>query len=92
MPQAEDVLAVQTRLQELIDTMPARQSDVLEAVIAGKPLKDHQDATGSEADKASIIIVSGRSGRRLVFDLRDASAELNPQPLPPDPPDTSPIS
>jgi hypothetical protein len=92
MPRNEDVLAVQSRLQELFDTMPPGQADVLDAVVAGTPLEVRQDAPdgATEADEASIIIVSGRGGRWLVFDLRDVLAELNPQPLPPDPPDTRP--
>lgn len=89
MPRNEDALVVQTRLQEMFDTMAPDQVDILDAVIAGTPREirpDHAEAL-SKADQASIIIVSGRSGRRLVFDLRDALTELNPQPLPPEPPD-----
>jgi hypothetical protein len=91
MPRNEDALAVQARLQELFDTMAPDQANILDSVIAGTPreiLHDHAEAS-SEADQASIIIVSGRSGRRLVFDLHDVLTELNPQPLPPGPPDPS---
>ena len=89
MPRNNDALVVQTRLQEMFDTMAPDQASILDAVIAGTPREirqDHAEAL-SEADQASIIIVSGRSGRRFVFDLRDVLTELNPQPLPPEPPD-----
>ncbi len=89
MPGNEDVLVVQSRLQELFDTMPPGQADVLEAIVAGTPLEVRQDAPdgATVAEEASIIIVSGRGrgGRWLVFDLRDVLSELNPQPLPPAP-------
>lgn len=90
MSRTDDVRTVQSRLQELFDTMPPGEADVLEAVVAGTPLEVRQDAPdgATEADETSIIIVSGRGGRRLVFDLGDVVAELNPQPLPPEPPDS----
>ena len=89
MPRNNDALVVQTRLQEMFDTMAPDQANILDAVIAGTPREmrqDHAEAL-SKADQTSIIIVSGRSGRRFVFDLRDVLTELNPQPLPPEPPD-----
>lgn len=91
MSRTEDVRMVQSRLQELFDTMPPAQADVLEAVVAGTPLQVRQDApdVATEADETSIIIVSGRGGRWLVFDLGDVLADLNPQPLPPEPPDSN---
>ena len=94
MARTRDVLAVQARLQDLLATMPPEQADLLEAVVAGTPVEVRQDAPDPsiDADEASIIIVSGRRGRWLVFDLRDVLAELNPQPLPPDPPDSRPVS
>ena len=90
---AEDVLAVQSHLQDILDTMPAAQADLLEAVVAGTPVEVRQESpeTPTDAEESSIIIVSGRGGRLLVFDLRDVLAELNPQPLPPDPPPDLPF-
>jgi hypothetical protein len=87
MARTSDVLAVQARLQDLLETMPPEQANLLEAVVAGTPVEVRQDAAdvATDAEEASIIIVSGRGGRLLVFDVRDVLAELNPQPLPPVP-------
>lgn len=94
MSRTEDVRIVQARLQELFDTMPTAQADVLEAVVTGTPLEVRHEAAepATPADETSIIIVGGRGRRWLVFDLGDALAELNPQPLPPDPPDSKPFA
>lgn len=91
MPLNDDAFVVQTRLQEMFDTMAPDQAHILDAVIAGTPRESRQDHAEAltEADQASIIIVSGRSGRRFVFDLPEVLTELNPQPLPPGPPDPS---
>ncbi len=89
-----DILAVQSRLQDLLETMPPAQAMLLEAVVAGTPIEVQPDAadTSPDADDRAIIIVSGRgTGRWLLFDLSDVLAELNPQPLPPDPPEVDPF-
>jgi len=93
MSRTEDVRVVQARLQELFDTMPSAQADVLEAVVTGTPLEvpEEQGKPATQADEASIIIVGGRGRRWLMFDLGDVLAELNPQPLPPGPPDSNPL-
>ena len=83
------VHAVQSRLQDLVDELPPEEADLLEAVLAGTPVEVRQDAPDRPggADETSIIIVGGLGGRWLVFDVRDVLAELNPQPLSPEPPD-----
>ena len=88
-----DVRAVQSRLQDLLDTMPPGQADVLEAVVAGTPLEVRDDAPErrGDADDQAIIVVGGRAGRWLVFDVSEVVSDLNPQPLPPDPPDLDPF-
>src|SRR3954447_4946058 len=90
MASIEDIRTVQSRLQDLFETMPPAQAELLEAVVAGTPVEISQGAsrTGG-AEDASIIVVGGLGGRVLVFDLDAVLAELNPQPLPPGPPDAA---
>ncbi|WP_298457875.1 hypothetical protein [uncultured Cellulomonas sp.] len=89
MARSTDVRAVQSRLQELFDSMPPEQADVLEAVVAGTPLEVREEPPlGADgADEVSIIVVGGRRRGWIVFDVGEILAELNPQPLPPEPPD-----
>ena len=91
MSRGSDVRAVQHRLQELLDDLPEEQAALLEAVVARPPTQvlETIDDPGPDGDEVSIIIVSGRGRRWLRFDLDDILAELNPQPLPPEPPDLS---
>ena len=78
--------AVQDRLQELVDTLPDEQADVLEAVLTRTPQEELREApSGTAGDDRAIIIVGGRAGRWFLFDVGDVL--LNPQPLPPEPPD-----
>ncbi len=89
-----NVRAVQSRLQDLLDDLPEHQAVVLESVLAGTPLEVDRGAAPEQADgqDRAIIIVSGRRGRVLVFDLGDVLDELNPQPLPPEPPEAVIVS
>ncbi len=75
---------VQDRLQELLNTLPSEQAEVLEAVLTRSPQEVVREGPRGGGDDEAIIIVSGRAGRWF-FDLSDVL--LNPQPLPPEPPD-----
>ncbi len=90
MARTDHVRNVQARLQELFETMPPGEAEVLEAVVTGTPLEVRHEETrpSTTSEETSIIIVGGRDRRWLVFDLdrlTDRAADLNPQPLPPDP-------
>ena len=76
---------VQDRLQELFETLPDEQADVLEAVLTRTPQEELRDGPTVAGDDSAIIIVGGRAGRWFLFDVSDVL--LNPQPLPPEPPD-----
>jgi len=78
---------VQDRLQELFDTLPGEQADVLEAVLTRTPQEEVRDGPvgDGDGDDRAIIIVGGRANRWFLFDVSDVL--LNPQPLPPEPPD-----
>lgn len=83
------VAAVQVKLQELMDSLPPDQAEVLESFVL-RPARA-LDATAAQKnwqrnDERSIIIVGGRSARWFNVGLDDYLVELNPQPLPPDPP------
>ncbi len=62
MAHTADILAVQSRLQDLLETMPPAQAMLLEAVVAGTPIEVQPDAadTSPDADDRAIIIVSDR--------------------------------
>lgn len=76
---------VQDHLQELLNTLPSEQAEVLEAVLTRSPQEVVREGPRGGGDDKAIIIVGGRAGRWFFFDLSDVL--LNPQPLPPEPPD-----
>lgn len=86
MGRTEDIRHVQSHLQDLFETLPAGQADVLEAVVTGTPLQVRDDdQRPTTAEETSIIIVGGRGRRWMVLDVDRVLAELDPQPLPPEP-------